>query len=177
MARRFDTSFDSPVGVGDILSAFADDDYWRARLAAFENGTATLNGLTVEPDGAVTVDLAVKLFADRLPTAVTKLAGGDLGMARIERWSWIDDEQACGAIEVAVPRAPVTAHGEVLLTPFSTGSQLRFSTTVDVQGSAGRRVHRKLHHRPPRRRHRCSSAFHRRVDRVEPLVSRRYWTG
>ncbi|GAA1433110.1 DUF2505 domain-containing protein [Mycobacterium cookii] len=125
-------AFDSPVGVGDILSAFADDDYWQARLAAFENGTATLNGLTVEPSGAVTVDLAVKLFADRLPTAVTKLAGGEFGMARIERWSWIDDERACGAIEVAVPRAPVTAHGDVLLTPSPTGSQLRFSTTVDV---------------------------------------------
>ena len=132
MARTFDLSVDAPVGVGDILSAFADDDYWRARLTNFENGTATLNGLTVEPDGAVTVELAVSLFADRLPTAVTRLAGGDLGMARTERWRWIDDEQACGAIEVVVPRAPVTAHGEVLLTPLATGSRLRFSTTVDV---------------------------------------------
>ncbi len=133
MARKFDLSVDAPVGVGDILSAFADDDYWRARLPAFENGTATLNNLTVEPDGAVTVELAVSLFADRLPTAVTKLAGGDLGMIRTERWNWIDDERACGAIEVAVPRAPVTAHGEVLLIPMATGSQLRFSTTVAVK--------------------------------------------
>jgi hypothetical protein len=133
MARRFDLSVDAPVGVGDILSAFADDEYWRERLAAFESGTATLTSLTVESDGAVTVQLAVSLFADRLPTAVTKFAGGDLAMARTERWSWIDDEQACGAIEVAVPRAPVTAHGDVLLTPLATGSQLRFSTTVDVR--------------------------------------------
>ena len=120
--------------MGDILSAFADDEYWRARLADFESGTATLDGLTVEPDGAVTVQLAVRLFADRLPAAITKFAGGDLAMARTERWSWIDGgEQACGAIEVAVPRAPVTAHGEVLLTPLPTGSQLRFSTTVEVR--------------------------------------------
>jgi hypothetical protein len=133
MARRFDLSVDAPVGVGDILSAFADDEYWRARLAAFEGGTASLNDLTVEPDGAVTVQLVVRLLADRLPTAVTKLAGGDLAMARTERWSWIDDKKACGAIEVAVPRAPVTAHGEVLLTPLPTGSQLRFSTTVEVR--------------------------------------------
>jgi hypothetical protein len=133
MARRFDLSVDAPVGVGDILSAFADDEYWRARLAAFESGTATLEDLTVEPDGAVTVQLAVRLLADRLPAVVTKFAGGDLAMARTERWSWIDGEQASGAIEVAVPRAPVTAHGEVLLTPLPTGSQLRFSTTVDVR--------------------------------------------
>jgi len=133
MARRFDLSVDAPVGVGDILSAFADDEYWRARLAAFENGTATLDDLTVEPDGVVTVQLTVRLFADRLPAVVTKMAGGDLAMARTERWSWVDDEQACGAIEVAVPRAPVTAHGEVLLTPLPTGSRLRFSTTVEVR--------------------------------------------
>ena len=133
MARRFDLSVDAPVGVGDILSAFADDQYWRARLAAFENGTATLDDLTVEPDGVVTVQLKVRLFADRLPAVVTKMAGGDLAMARTERWSWVDDEQACGAIEVAVPRAPVTAHGEVLLTPLPTGSRLRFSTTVEVR--------------------------------------------
>lgn len=132
MARSLDLSVDSPVGVGEILSAFADDEYWHARLAAFESGTGTLEDLTVEPDGTVIVQLAVHLFADRLPTAVTKLAGGDLGMARTERWSWIDDGRACGAIEVAVPRAPVTARGEVLLTPWASGSQLQFSTTVDV---------------------------------------------
>jgi Protein of unknown function (DUF2505) len=133
MARRFDLSVDAPVGVGDILSAFADDEYWRARLAAFESGTATLTSLTVESDGAVTVQLVVSLFAELLPTAVTKFAGGDLGMARTERWSWIDNERACGAIEVVVPRAPVTAHGEVRLTPLVTGSRLRFSTTVGVK--------------------------------------------
>lgn len=132
MARRFDLSVDAPVGVGDILSAFADDQYWRARLAAFENGTATLDDLAVQPDGTVTVQLTVRLFADRLPTVVTKMAGGDLAMARTERWSWVDEEHACGAIEVAVPRAPVSAHGEVSLTPLPTGSQLRFSTTVEV---------------------------------------------
>jgi hypothetical protein len=133
MARTFDLLVDAPVGVGDILSAFADDDYWQARLAAFENGAATLNGLTVDPDGTVTVDLAVSLFADKLPSAVTTLAGGDLTMARTEIYRWIDGERASGAIEVAVPRAPVKAHGEVLLTPSATGSQLRFSTTVAVK--------------------------------------------
>jgi hypothetical protein len=132
MARSFDLSVDSPVGVGDILSAFADDTYWHARLGAFESGTGTLNALTVDPDGTVTVQLAVRLFADRLPTAITRLAGGDLGMARTERWRWVEDGRACGTIEVAVPRAPVTARGEVLMTPQASGSRLQFTTTVDV---------------------------------------------
>jgi hypothetical protein len=133
VARRLDLSLDSPVSVGAILSAFADDEYWSARLADFENGTATLDRLTVEPDGTVTVELTVRLFADRLPAAVTRVAGGDLSMARTERWSWADDECARGAIEVAVPRAPVVAHGDVQLTPRATGSQLRFSTVVEVK--------------------------------------------
>jgi hypothetical protein len=132
MSRSLDLSVDSPVGVGEILSAFADDAYWHARLAAFESGTGTLNALTVDPDGTVTVQLAVRLFADRLPTAITKLAGGDLGMARTERWSWVENGRVNGAIEVAVPRAPVTARGEVSITPQASGSQLRFHTTVDV---------------------------------------------
>lgn len=133
MPRSFDLSVDSPVGVGEILSAFADHEYWRARLAAFDGGTATLNALTVDPEGTVVVELAVSLFADRLPTSVTKLAGGDLGMLRTERWSWTGEGQACGAIEVAVPRAPVTAGGQVLLAPLASGARLQFTTTVDVK--------------------------------------------
>jgi hypothetical protein len=133
VARTFDLSVDAPVSVGDILSAFADDEYWRARLAAFDSGTATLEALTVDPDGSVTVKLAVSLFADRLPTAITKLAGGDLGMLRTERWSWAGDDRACGAIEVDVPRAPVTAGGDVQIVPLPSGSRLRFTTTVDVR--------------------------------------------
>jgi hypothetical protein len=133
VSRTFDLSVDSPVSVGDILSAFADDEYWRARLAVFDSGTATLDALTVDPDGTVTVKLAVSLFADRLPTAVTKLAGGDLGMLRTERWSWTGDDRACGAIEVDIPRAPVTAGGDVHIVPLAGGCRLRFSTTVDVR--------------------------------------------
>ena len=106
---------------------------WPARLAAFDGGTATLDALTVDPEGKVIVELAVSLFADRLLRAVTKLAGGDLGMVRTERWSSIGEGQACGAIDVAVPRAPVTARGQVLLAPLASGARLQFSTTVHVK--------------------------------------------
>ena len=54
MSRSLALSLDAPVGVDEILAAFADEDYWRARLAAFDSGTATLDGLTVDPDGSVT---------------------------------------------------------------------------------------------------------------------------
>ena len=63
MPRSFALSVESPAGVEHILAAFGDQQYWKARLAAFDNGTATLDGLTVEADGVVTVALmAVFLF-------------------------------------------------------------------------------------------------------------------
>jgi hypothetical protein len=39
MPRVFDVSVDSPVSVDEILSAFSDEDYWQARLAALDTGT------------------------------------------------------------------------------------------------------------------------------------------
>jgi hypothetical protein len=53
-------------------------------------------------------------------------------MARTETWHSIGEGQARGTIEVAVSRAPVTALGQVLLTPLASGSRLKFSTTVQV---------------------------------------------
>ena len=86
MPRSFALSLDAPVAVDEILAAFADEDYWRARLAAFDGGTATLNGLTVDPGGSVTAALTVSLLSNRLPKVVAALAPGDLEMARTETW-------------------------------------------------------------------------------------------
>ena len=51
MARSLSLSLDAPVGVDEILSAFVEEDYWQARLAAFDGGTATLDELNVDPNG------------------------------------------------------------------------------------------------------------------------------
>jgi hypothetical protein len=130
--RSLALSLDAPVGVDEILAAFGDDEYWRARLAAFDGGTATLNGLTVDDDGAVRAALTVSLFANRLPKVVAALAPGDLEMARTETWHPTGDGQARGAIEVSVPGAPVSAIGNVMLVSQADGARLDFSTTVRV---------------------------------------------
>jgi Protein of unknown function (DUF2505) len=132
MPRLFDLSVDSPVGVEQILAAFADEEYWQARLAAFDSGTATLDSLTVAADGVVTVVLTVSLFASRLPKVVTALARGDLAMTRTETWHPVGDGQAHGEIEVAVPGELVSAIGEVVLASAASGSRLKFSTAVQV---------------------------------------------
>jgi hypothetical protein len=130
--RSLALSLDAPVGVDEILAAFGDDEYWRARLAAFDGGTATLNGLTVDDDGAVRAALTVSLFANRLPKVVAALAPGDLEMARTETWHPTGDGQARGTIEVSVPGAPVSAIGNVMLVSRADGARLDFSTTVRV---------------------------------------------
>ena len=132
MPRSFALAIDTPVGVDEILSAFGDEQYWQTRLAAFDGGNATLDGLTVGIDGTVTAALTVSLFANRLPKVVTALAPGDLDMARTETWRPTGDGQARGTIEVAVPGAPVSAIGKVMLVSLATGARLDFSTTVKV---------------------------------------------
>jgi hypothetical protein len=129
--RSLALSLDAPVGVDEILAAFGNRQYWQARLAAFDGGTARLDGLTVD-DGAITAALTVSLFANRLPKVVAALAPGDLEMARTETWHPADAGQARGTIEVAVPGAPVSATGKVMLVSRADGARLDFSTTVRV---------------------------------------------
>jgi hypothetical protein len=132
MPRSLALSLDAPVRVEEILAAFSDDEYWQARLAAFDGGTATLNGLTVDDDGAVTAALTVSLFANRLPRVVTALVPGEFTMSRTETWRPDANGHARGAIDVTVPGAPVSAIGTVALVPADTGSRLEFTTTVRV---------------------------------------------
>ena len=132
MSRSLSLSLDAPVMVDEILAAFADENYWQARLAAFDGGTATLDGLTVDPRGSLTAALTVSLFANRLPKIVTALVPGEFEMTRTETWHSVDDGTARGAITVKVPGAPVAADGTVSLVPIGDGSRLDFSTTVRV---------------------------------------------
>ncbi|WIM89158.1 DUF2505 domain-containing protein [Candidatus Mycobacterium wuenschmannii] len=132
MSRSLTLSLDAPVRVDEILAAFADADYWQARLAAFDSGTATLDSLRTDTDGGVTAALTVSLFANRLPKVVTALVPGEFTMARTETWRPVGDGTARATIDVTVPGAPVSAVGKVSLVPVDSGSRLDFSTTVRV---------------------------------------------
>jgi hypothetical protein len=133
MPRSFDLSIDFPVSVDEILSAFGDDDYWQARLAAFDAGTATLDSLVVDPDDTVAVGLRISLLRAHLPKVVAKLQRGDLQMTQNQKWSRIDGDRVRGEVKVAVPGAPVSARGEALLAPAQNGSRMEFATTVEVK--------------------------------------------
>ncbi len=97
------------------------------------------------------------------------MAPGDLEMARTETWHPTGDGQARGTIEVAVPGAPVSAIGKVMLVSLATGSRLDFSTTVRVNiPLVGGQVENFIVNRLGRRDQR-GAALHRQLDRGAPL--------
>ena len=55
-----------PASVEQIHSAFGEEDYWLARIAAF-GGSKTLDSLIVDPDGTVTVSVTEDLRRGALP--------------------------------------------------------------------------------------------------------------
>src|ERR1700757_2679452 len=128
MPRSFDVSIESPASVEQVLSAFGNQDYWQARLAAFSNGTARLGSLNVDPGGTVSVVIRLNLFGDRLPKLVTQLHRGDLEMVRNERWGRIGGGRVRGEVRVAIPGAPLSVLGEALLVPARNASQLTYNT-------------------------------------------------
>src|SRR4029079_2526781 len=86
MPRSIDVSFRSPASVEQIHSAFGEEDYWMARIAAF-GGSKTLDSLIVEPDGTVTVSIIEDLRHGGLPKILATLYPGDMNVRSTEKWS------------------------------------------------------------------------------------------
>jgi Protein of unknown function (DUF2505) len=132
MPRSFDMSFESPASVEQIHSAFGEEDYWLARIAAF-GGAKTLRSLVVEPDGTVTVTITEDLRHSVLPGILAKLYRGDLNVVSTERWCPAGDRRVSGEIRVAATGAPGSGYGAAMLSPSRQGSQLTLSATVEFK--------------------------------------------
>jgi uncharacterized protein DUF2505 len=135
MPRTFDLSTESPASVDQVHSAFGDEDYWRARLAAFGAGpgAATLDSLIIDAAGTVAVVTTFSLFRDRLPRPVNRLRRGDLALLHTETWSRVGGNQLRGEVSIVVAGTPVSATGAALLAPLDDGSRLQYSATVEVK--------------------------------------------
>lgn len=125
-------SVESPVSVERVFSALGNEDYWRARLAVFGAGVATLNSLSVDTDGTVAAVVAVSLLRDQLPKLITRSHRFELEMVQNERWSRIDGGRLRGEVGVAVLGAPLSGVGVGLLAPVWNGSRLNYTATVEV---------------------------------------------
>jgi hypothetical protein len=130
MPRTFDVSFDSPASVDQIHSAFGQEDYWLARIAAF-GGAKALRSLVVDADGTVEVTVTEDLRRGGLPGMLAKLYRGDLNVVSTEKWSPSDEDHVTGEISVAVTGAPGSGRGVARLASLGDGSQLTLSATVE----------------------------------------------
>lgn len=123
---------ESSAGVEHVLAAFGDEAYWRARLATFGNGTATLDALQVDASNTVTVAITLNLLRERLPGIITRLHHGDLKMRRSEQWRVAADGRVHGDLDATMPGSPLSMVGEALLAPIPGGSRLEYTASVKV---------------------------------------------
>jgi hypothetical protein len=135
MPRSFDVLTESPHSVEQVFGAFGDEDYWRARYAAFDSGTA-LDSLIVDADGTVEVLATQHLGRRLLPELVAKLVPGDLTIRYSETWRPVGDCQVRGQVSISTPAALGSGRAEACLAPMGpgdSGSLLRFIATVEVK--------------------------------------------
>jgi Protein of unknown function (DUF2505) len=132
MTRSFDILAESPACVEQVHAAFSREDYWLARHAAFD-ATSTLDSLTVDADGTVTVRATQHLGRQLLPGVVAKFVPADLKILHSERWRPVGDRRVRGQVSVSAPVGLGSGRAEAWLVPAGNGSQLRFAATVQVK--------------------------------------------
>ncbi len=132
MSHSFDISTESTATVEQIHAAFGREDYWLTRLAVGDAIT-TLDSLIVEADGTVAVRATQHLTRQLLPGWVAKLFPGDLKLLHRETWRPAGDRQVRGQVSVSASGGFGSGHGQALLVPADTGSQMRFAVRVEVK--------------------------------------------
>jgi Protein of unknown function (DUF2505) len=133
MARSFDVSADYPATVEEVHRAFADERYWRDRLAESGADEATLDSIDVYDDGGVAVMTTQVLRSDRLPGLVGQFHRGDLCIVRRETWSAVEEDGAEATVSGEIEDAPVRLEGNATLVPRDSGSRLSLRTQVEVR--------------------------------------------
>jgi hypothetical protein len=132
MARSFEILTESTASVEQVYAAFSREDYWLARLAAFD-AASTLESLTVDDDGTVTVSIFQYLGRQVLPGTVAGLIPGDLKFVHGETWRPVGEDRVQGRVDVSVPGGLGNGHADAWMLPDGSGSQLRFDATVHVR--------------------------------------------
>ncbi|MCV7421187.1 DUF2505 domain-containing protein [Mycobacterium yunnanensis] len=133
MPRSFDMAADYDGTVAQIHEAFADENYWLARLAESGADEATLDSIAADADGGLDVVTTQIMRADRLPAVVGQFHHGDLKIVREEAWTPVRDGRATATVKGTIPGAPATLSGTAELFGTDTGSRLAFHATVEVR--------------------------------------------
>jgi hypothetical protein len=132
MPRSFVISTESPASVEQIHAAFGREDYWQARYAAGDS-TTTLDSLTVDADGTVTVRATQHFGRQLLPGLVTRLIPGDLKILHSETWTPVGDREVRGEVSISASGGLGSSRAEARLAPAANGSKLRFAGRVEIK--------------------------------------------
>jgi hypothetical protein len=130
--RSVDFLLESSASVEQIHSAFSEEDYWLARLAAF-GGIGKVDSLIIGTDGSVTVVIVQDLRNERLPGLVAKFYPRNWQVVQKETWSPIGDGLVRGEVSIATHGAPGSGFGTALLAPAQNGSRLKCTATVEFK--------------------------------------------
>jgi hypothetical protein len=132
MPGSLDLVVEFPSSVEQVHSAFRDEKYWRARLAAF-GGSTTLDSFIAHADGTVTVATTQDLRRRTLPKMIANVFPGDLLILRKETWRPIGGRRVSGEVIVSAPGALGSGRADAVLAPTQDGSRLRFTATMEVK--------------------------------------------
>lgn len=132
MPRAFDVSTASPATVDQVHAAFADRNYWRARLTEYGGDSITLDSLVVGED-SVMVSTTQDMRNQALPGLIAKVVPGDIAVVRKETWRLGSDGALHGDVVITTVGAPITGTADATVAPTPQGSVLRFAGTVQVK--------------------------------------------
>ena len=132
MPRSFEFTVESSVSVEQIHSAFSEEDYWRARLAAFR-GSGRLDSLTIGTDGSVHVVIIQDLRQDWLPGLFAKLYPRDLQIVQDATWGLVDGGLVRGEVSTKARGALGSGLGTVVMAPGQTDAHLNCTATMEVK--------------------------------------------
>ncbi|MEE6135441.1 DUF2505 domain-containing protein [Mycobacterium sp. 050128] len=138
MPRSFDLSADYQGSVEELHRAFAEPDYWRARLADIPVDEARLESIRVGgeagDDGTIEVVTLQEVHSHNLPAMVTQLHRGDLFFRREETWGPVTDGIATASIKGSIVDTPVNVLGTAELSPIDRGgARLTFRVSIHVR--------------------------------------------
>ncbi|MET8774366.1 DUF2505 domain-containing protein [Nocardia sp. NPDC004654] len=113
--------------VAAVRAAFADEQYWKDRIAEVGGPNARLESVTVEGD-QVRVEMVQAIAAELLPPAITAVRPGDLIIPRTENWTG-----DTAAFDVRVEGAPATMRGTITLTGDDTAATATLDGNIEVK--------------------------------------------
>ncbi|MFI6211691.1 DUF2505 domain-containing protein [Nocardia brasiliensis] len=110
-----------------VRAAFANDQYWKDRVAEVGGPNARLDSVTVDGD-QIRIHLVQAIAAELLPAAIIAVRPGDLIIPRVETWTGDN-----ATFQATVEGAPAEVRGTITLVDEGAGSTAAANGTIEVK--------------------------------------------